>query len=155
MKKVSVIGAGNMGGAVAGGLARFRDKYDVTETTAHAHTLEKYALEGMHTEPDNRVAAVRADIVILGVKPWQVFPVLEEIKDILSGKLLVSLAAGIPKDEMSAWLASSGVRGGLHGHPEPRGGDRRKHDVRIACLRGCGRGCTESFQCRWEDPHRG
>ena len=49
-------------------------------------------------------------IVILGVKPWLVQPVLDEIAPALSGKLLLSLAAGIPSAQMAPWLAGTGVR---------------------------------------------
>lgn len=110
MKKVTIIGAGNMGGAIARGLARHKDQYGLTVTAAHTSTLEKYSASGIQATLDNRAAAADADVVILGVKPWQVFPVLEDINDLLSGKLLISLAAGIPSGEIAAWLAPSGVR---------------------------------------------
>lgn len=110
MKKVAIIGAGNMGGAIARGLARHKDRYRLTVTAAHTGTLEKYSASGIQATLDNRAAAADADVVILGVKPWQVFPVLEDINNLLSGKLLLSLAAGIPSGEIAAWLAPSGVR---------------------------------------------
>ena len=99
-----------MGGAIARGLARHKDQYRLIVTAAHTGTLEKYSASGIQATLDNRAAAADADVVILGVKPWQVFPVLDNIKDLLSGKLLISLAAGIPSEEIAAWLAPSGVR---------------------------------------------
>lgn len=110
MEKIAIIGAGNMGGAVALGLHRYAGEYPLTVTTAHAATLEKYAALGIGTSPDNVAAAAGADIVILGVKPWLVQPVLDEIAPALSGKLLLSLAAGIPSAQMAQWLAGTGVR---------------------------------------------
>lgn len=109
-KKISILGAGNMGGAVARGLSRFPEKYSLTVTTAHADTLAPYAALGMQATLDNRAAAREADIVILGVKPWLVHSVLEEIRDVLGGKLFLSLAAGIPSEDMTGWLSGTGVR---------------------------------------------
>ena len=73
---VAIIGAGNMGGAVAIGLHRFAPEYSLTVTTAHASTLEKYAALGIQTSLDNVAAALSADVVILGVKPWLVQSVI-------------------------------------------------------------------------------
>ena len=55
-RAVAVIGAGNMGGAVAIGLHRFAPEYSLTVTTAHASTLEKYASLGIATSLDNAAA---------------------------------------------------------------------------------------------------
>lgn len=110
IQKIAIIGAGNMGGAVALGLRRFAPEIVLTVTTAHASTLEKYAALGMETTLDNAVAAEGADVVILGVKPWLVQSVLEQIRPCLSGKLLLSLAAGIPAAQMQEWLAGTDVR---------------------------------------------
>ena len=70
--KISIIGAGNMGGAVALGLHRLAKDVSLTVTTAHASTLEKYAALGINATLDNVAAAEGADVVILGVKPWLV-----------------------------------------------------------------------------------
>ena len=104
MEKIAIIGAGNMGGAVALGLHRYAGEYPLTVTTAHAATLEKYTALGIGTSLDNAAAAAGA------VKPWLVQPVLDEIAPALSGKLLLSLAAGIPSAQMAQWLAGTGVR---------------------------------------------
>jgi len=108
--KISIIGAGNMGGAVALGLHRLAKDVTLTVTTAHASTLEKYAALGINATLDNVVASEEADVVILGVKPWLVQSVLEQIKPCLSGKVLLSLAAGIPSAQMAQWLSETGVK---------------------------------------------
>lgn len=107
--KVAIIGAGNMGGAVALGLHRFARGVSLTVTTAHAATLEKYASLGISTTLDNAAAAAGAEIIILGVKPWLLQSVLVEIAPVLSGKILLSMAAGIPAQQMAQWLVGSGV----------------------------------------------
>jgi pyrroline-5-carboxylate reductase len=108
--KISIIGAGNMGGAVALGLHRLAKDVTLTVTTAHASTLEKYTAQGINATLDNVAAAEGADVVILGVKPWLVQSVLEQIKPSLSGKVLLSLAAGIPSAQMAQWLSGTGVK---------------------------------------------
>lgn len=109
MQKIAVIGAGNMGGAVALGLHRLSKDASITVTAAHASTLDRFTNIGIHATLDNVSAASRADIVILGVKPWLVQSVLGQIKPALQGKVLLSLAAGIPSAQMVEWLSGSGV----------------------------------------------
>ena len=109
MQKVTIIGAGNMGGAVALGLHRSAE-IDLTVTAAHAATLEKYAALGIRTSLDNVEAAREAGVVILGVKPWLVQTVLAQMAPALAGKLFLSMAAGIPAAQMAEWLSGTGVR---------------------------------------------
>ena len=110
MQKIAILGAGNMGGAVALGLHRLAKDVSVTVTTAHTSTLEKYTAQGIDATLDNSLAAKWADVIILGVKPWLVQSVLEQIKPALSGKVLLSLAAGIPSAQMAEWLSGTGIQ---------------------------------------------
>ena len=107
--KIAIIGAGNMGGATALGFARFVPEAELIVTAAHAATLGKFAVRGIATTLDNVEAVKDADIVILGVKPWLVDEVLTQIKGVLQGKILVSMAAGIPLAQIEEWLEGSGV----------------------------------------------
>lgn len=99
-----------MGGAVALGLHRFAKEQPLVVTTAHSSTLDKYSALGIETTLDNAKAAAESDIIILGVKPWLVQSVLDLITPSLSGKLLLSLAAGIPSAQMAEWLSAAGVK---------------------------------------------
>ena len=74
--KITIIGAGNIGGAIARGLAKghmFKAS-DITCTAQSDATLEKIR----NTNPDfvlslDNVEAVKgADIIIIAVKPWRV-----------------------------------------------------------------------------------
>ena len=51
--KIAVIGAGNMGGATALGLAAACPEIGITVTAKHAATLEKFAARGLGTSLDN------------------------------------------------------------------------------------------------------
>ena len=108
---IAIIGAGNMGGATALGLAGALPDVRITVTAKHAATLEKFAARGLQTSCDNVAAARGADIVVLGVKPWLVQSVLEELKPVLAGKLLVSFAAGIPAADLAGFVAGCGLTG--------------------------------------------
>ena len=109
MQRITIIGAGNMGGAVALGLHRFSPDTSLTVTAAHAATLEKYAAAGIRTTLDNLSAAADADVIVLGVKPWLVQQVLSQIAPALAGKVLLSMAAGIPSAQMAGWLSGTGI----------------------------------------------
>ena len=108
---IAIIGAGNMGGATALGLAGALPNARITVTAKHAETLEKFAERGLQTSLDNVSAAASADIIVLGVKPWLAQGVLAELKPELAGKVLVSFVAGVPAADMLSWLEGSGIMG--------------------------------------------
>ena len=108
---IAIIGAGNMGGATALGLAAAMPQARITVTAAHAATLEKFAARGLQTSLNNLAAARGADIVILAVKPWLAKGVLDALKPALEGKVLVSFVAGISAAEQKAWLDGAGLAG--------------------------------------------
>ena len=93
---ISIIGAGNMGGATALGLARFCPEARITVTARHQETLEKFSSSGIASTLDNAEAVKGADVVIMGVKPWLLKEVLTPLLPLMKEKILVSLAAGIP-----------------------------------------------------------
>jgi pyrroline-5-carboxylate reductase len=97
--KFAIIGAGNMGSAVAEGLLKTGIvKGDhIFMTDKRPQILDNFKSMGVHTDEDNRKAAAFADAVIIAVKPYHVKSVLEEIKaDIVPAKkLLIIIAAGV------------------------------------------------------------
>ena len=107
--KIAIIGAGNMGGATALGLAAALPQAAITVTAKHAATLERFSARGIRTSLDNVAAARGADVVILGVKPWLAQAVLEELRPALPGKVLVSFVAGVPAAQMLDWLEGCDV----------------------------------------------
>ena len=108
--KVAIIGAGNMGGAVARGLAqgsrvRTADIFVSNPSTQKLDALRSEFPE-INTTTDNCVAAVAADMIILAVKPWKVTEVLDEIKPHLdySRQAVASLVGGLGIAQLSEWL---------------------------------------------------
>ena len=96
--KLTIIGAGNMGGATALGLVNGGklSPEDICVTAAHQQTLVKFASRGIRTSLDNQDAVEGADVVVIAVKPWLVEDVVKEMAPCLDGnKVLVNFAAGI------------------------------------------------------------
>lgn len=102
--KIAIIGAGNMGGAIARGLAKgsLIAETDIIVSNPTAGKLEalKRDFPDMRTTHDNKEAADGADIVVLAVKPYLVAPVLREI-DLRSRQTLASVAARISFEQLS------------------------------------------------------
>ena len=107
--KIAVIGAGNMGGATALGLAAAFPDARITVTDKFAATLEKFAARGLQTSLDNVATASEAEIVVVAIKPWLAQGVFQQIRGALAGKILVSFVAGVPAAELRGWLAGSGL----------------------------------------------
>ena len=107
--KITIIGAGNIGGATANGFARSGaiKPADLTVTARHDSTLEKFAARGIRTTTDNCAAVQGADLVLFAVEPWQMEDMIRGIKDTLDyeRQILVSLAPGIKPEQFREWLA--------------------------------------------------
>lgn len=109
--KIAIIGAGNMGGAIARGLAT-GSVIKANEITVTAHTqatLDRLSADvpDINTTLSNLEAAQDANIVMLAIKPWLVQQVLEEIYPAIhqNHPLVVSVAAGISFEQLTAMLA--------------------------------------------------
>ena len=98
-RKIAVIGAGNMGGALLRGMvkAKWARPENLAATNRNAEKLKALESElGIRAMPSNREAAEWADVVVLGVKPQIMRAVLKDIAPaVRPGELLVSIAAGI------------------------------------------------------------
>lgn len=108
--KVAIIGAGNMGGAIARGLAKKGTvkASDITCSGPNRSTLEKLleADASFNLSTDNRKAVSGADIVILAVKPWLVQAVIQEIKRALDyeKQIVISTAGGVTLDQLYTYF---------------------------------------------------
>lgn len=104
--KVAIIGAGNMGGAIARGLAQghYVRVQDITVTNPSMPKLEKLKVEfpAIQVSTDNHEAA-DADVVIVAVKPWKVEEVLKPLR-LRQPQVLVSVAAGITFEDLAHFV---------------------------------------------------
>ena len=105
---ISVIGAGNMGGATAWGLLKSSTckAQELKVADPSSDKLQPFASNGVKTFTDNKAAIQGAELVMVFVKPWLVKAVLEEIKPVLDydRQMLVVIAAGVSSDNVKAWL---------------------------------------------------
>ncbi|MGN0835203.1 MAG: pyrroline-5-carboxylate reductase [Candidatus Spyradosoma sp.] len=110
--KIAVIGSGNMGGAIARGLAEkgIVPAAQITCTARTRATLDALARDvpGVGVSLDNAAAVAGADWVFLCVKPWLVEAVCGEIRDALpAGAAVASVAAGVSLEELERFLEGS------------------------------------------------
>lgn len=108
--KIAIIGAGNMGGALARGLARgtMVATSDIYVSNPSLPKLE--ALKGefpaINTTTDNCLAVANADMIVLAVKPWKVVEVLDQLKPCLDyeRQAVASMVGGLGLAKLSEWL---------------------------------------------------
>jgi pyrroline-5-carboxylate reductase len=97
--RIAVLGAGNMGRALLGGLLRSGTRPEhLGAGEAAAPARERLARElGINASADNHEAIAGAAVVVLAVKPQEAAQVLTPLAGTLrsSGALLVSVAAGV------------------------------------------------------------
>ena len=111
--KIAIIGAGNMGGAIAAGLAKGKlvQSKDIICTARTQATLEKIkAIDpDIVTTNDNAFAAREADIIILAVKPWLMEEVITNLRGYIDPckQVFVSVAAGVTLEELGGWINPS------------------------------------------------
>lgn len=95
MKDVSVIGCGNMGGAIVRGLDR-AGGYAVTAIDLDPDALDRVAGVVVRTTTD-LATAQGSEMVVLAVKPHIVESALGSL-DLHADQTLVTLAAGVPRE---------------------------------------------------------
>jgi pyrroline-5-carboxylate reductase len=101
MNRIAVLGAGNMGAALIGGILKV-GVADTSHLVATVRTSERAAEVAARfgipaTAQCNRAATETADLIVLAVKPSTLPKVLAEIRDVLhEGQIVISLAASLP-----------------------------------------------------------
>lgn len=110
MKKVGIIGAGNIGGAIAKGLVKHSKipAKDIHISRRKERLLMLYADLGISCHTSNLELVSFCEIIILAVLPSQTKQVLEEILPALdNGKhILVSVVSGVNLTELDEWVNS-------------------------------------------------
>ena len=108
--KICIIGGGNMGGSIARGLASgnlFKEE-DIAVIDVSQLPLDKLRQDfpGIKTGVSDYDEVRSADLVVLAVKPWLIEDLILDIKFKLDyeKQILISIAAGVPLEEMEKWL---------------------------------------------------
>lgn len=102
---VAVIGAGNIGRALIGGLVRSdaigRDRIRAARRTRSALEELEAQFPGIAITTDNSSVVKDATIVVLSIKPQQAAAVVEEIRPhVSSGTLIISVLAGVRAESL-------------------------------------------------------
>jgi pyrroline-5-carboxylate reductase len=106
---IGFIGAGVMARALGNGLVQgggfsAKDLICSAPTVADGQPfLDQFP--GSRWTPSNREVVQASDLTILAVKPQVLAEAMAELKEISSGKLFLSIAAGVTLEKIRGWLA--------------------------------------------------
>jgi pyrroline-5-carboxylate reductase len=114
--RVAVLGAGKMGGILLQAFLKQQlfAPEQIVATVAHEERAQVLSAQwGVEVTTDNVAAVKNADLILLGVKPFQVADLVKQIKPALTAdKMLISFATGVKTNTMeeAAGLAIPVVR---------------------------------------------
>jgi pyrroline-5-carboxylate reductase len=109
-RRLCILGAGNMGRALIGGLLRSGmrpEQLSAGESEAGAREAVRRDF-GVSAVGDNRTALADASIVVLAVKPQDAAAVVQPLADAFAATrpLLISVAAGVRVATLEAWCGA-------------------------------------------------
>lgn len=110
--KIAIIGAGNMGAAIARGLSKGKLIASKNISISDLYQPNLDALKQFDAEftvsNSNRDIVKDANIIILAVKPWLVEVIAEEIENKIDYKSqqIVSIAAGVSLEQMAGFFTT-------------------------------------------------
>jgi pyrroline-5-carboxylate reductase len=108
INRIAILGAGNLGYSIAKGLIMSgligKDKLILTEKSPSR--LNALVNDGFNAVDDNVLAVKQSELIMLVVKPFQIDDLLSEIKDHVSGKVIVSCVTGIQSSHIYNFLGS-------------------------------------------------
>lgn len=115
---VAILGTGHMGGAILGGLQQPGVNVDAlrvtTRSEASAVSHNRGGVEARSLEADalaNEWAVTGADVIVLGVKPYQILELLAEVvPSARPDAVVVSVAAGVTLGQLEALWPGSVIR---------------------------------------------
>jgi pyrroline-5-carboxylate reductase len=108
---IAMIGAGNMGSSLIGGL--INDGHPSDKLWATDPSAEKLAYLNqtfhIHTTHDNKKAAETADVIIFAIKPQIFSEAASELAPLIQSRkpLVISIAAGIREASIQHWLGGN------------------------------------------------
>ena len=107
-KKVAIIGAGNIGSAIALGIneSKLIESADIIVTRRGIDGLKRFEQLGMTVTTDNKAAVSMADLIVIAVTPKELNGVLAEISEsLVEGKHeVISIVSGASIKEIKSHL---------------------------------------------------
>jgi pyrroline-5-carboxylate reductase len=92
---IHIIGGGNLGVAIAIGIAKYTQNNHVTITRRNIEQIQYLEKDGIEVSGSNTKNIEKADLIILTIKPYQVDLVLEEILPFIQNKTIASAVSGL------------------------------------------------------------
>lgn len=109
--RLAVIGAGNMGGAIANGMlfANMMAPANIILVRRNVQLLESFKERGCVVTDDVISACKDADAIMLGIKPQMFGDIMEQIAPFAKDKLVISIAAGVTVETMEKSLPGAKI----------------------------------------------
>ncbi len=107
---IAIIGAGNIGSAMARGLVASGaiEPGKVTLTRRQTGLLDDLAKQGFTVQADNRDAVTRSRVIIIAVQPQQMLAVLGEIApSVRNDQVIISVVSGVSLAEIQEQLGTT------------------------------------------------
>ena len=106
--KLAIIGAGNLGIAIAEGLITTNAITTLYLTRRNPDVIQKFEeYKGVKVTSDNRLAVQNSDILIFAVQPSQFEAILHDVKDLLNEKhVLISTITGFTISRMESIIGT-------------------------------------------------
>ncbi|MFM7856672.1 MAG: pyrroline-5-carboxylate reductase [Flammeovirgaceae bacterium] len=105
MKKIAIIGGGNLGAAIAEGLIQsyFVKPEWISVTRRNTQRLTGLQQQGVNVTSDNTLAIQQSEVVIVALKPFNVKEILTELKSTFdqAKHVLVSVVTGVSLKELA------------------------------------------------------
>lgn len=106
MKKIAIIGGGNLGASIAEGLIKsnFLAPEHITVTRRNLEPIRNLEKRGVQITSDNAKAIRESDVVIIAVKPYNIKEVVEGLKANFDAKkhIVISVVTGTSLKELSS-----------------------------------------------------
>lgn len=104
--KIGFLGAGSMGGAIISGAINMDviAPSDIYIYDNKKEALDKFASLGCNICKDAQELGNSSDIIIIAVKPNQAKDAIEQLKDSVNGKALISVVAGRTIDMLKGYI---------------------------------------------------
>ena len=104
--KISIIGGGNIGIAIARGIRQSDSQTVISVSRRNVNLIQDLQNINIETTNDNLYCIKESDIIILAVKPHQVDAVLNEIQGFVADQVIISTITGKEINEIRRFLGN-------------------------------------------------
>ncbi len=105
-KKITILGGGNLGAAIAEGLLKsgFANPHQLTVTRRNLDRLQYLKEKGVNITNDNAAAIQTGEIIMVALKPYNVKEVLEGLKNSFdpAKHIIISVVTGVSMQDLHA-----------------------------------------------------